>query len=525
MGIALANAVRADGFEWGWLTLAVIGFIGIVRWLNRSPGWWILGLSVVTLSAGALHYSTHRQRLLAWDDLPDREVEVTVKIQRVFGAIEARHGSSFLGRIVEVKDPVTELVGQRIHVQLRAENDPTAVIARNATLRVIGQLTRVERDDTNGFMQYLEASGLNFRLHQARWIATTTEPSLYAAMRDETRRRAGTVLDAGLRDHPDLTGALRAMLLGERHELGTDAKSLFMRSGTMHLFAISGLHIGVIAGALHGLLRALRLSPGTSFVIGSLLLWFYVDLIGQTPSAQRAWLMVTCFHLAQICRAPGNPLAAIAGSALLVLLLNPMQLFSAGFQMSYAVVFALLIHGIPFGEEATRWIRPWRDLPTVSLARWQRLVQATLKTTIFAAALTWTATLVGWISSVAFFGWFTPLAFCANLVLVPLALLVVAGGFLAIGLGLAGLSSCALVFNHAAALVLQAMQTGLALGMGNTGSRPASFIFEFWGPAGMLAVLTAMVVARERIKPSSRWHWGLPTAVALLVLVIGLRFP
>jgi competence protein ComEC len=297
-----------------------------------------------------------------------------------------------------------------------------------------------------------------------------------------------------------------------------------MRSGTMHLFAISGLHIGVIAATLLGVLRLSQIPPVLRFVLGAGLLWAYVDLIGQTPSALRAWLMITCWHAARVWRAPGNPLAAIATSALLVLLLDPMQLFSAGFQMSYAIVFALLIHGLPLGEHWQGLIRPWRDLPVASLSPGQRMLQAVVAKVLVAAAFTWTASLIGLITSVAYFNWFTPLAFYANIVLVPLAGGVVAAGFAAIILGVSGLGPLALLFNHAAALLLVIMQGCLNLGLGNTGSVPATFFISVWGPLGIMAVLVSMALARELVRPESRWHWWTPTVVSLLVLVIGLRF-
>ncbi len=523
-GIALADMGHVAGGVGVWAGVALIGLM--IAWspfraFNRGG---VMAIALVLVGAGGLHYSAVRNPLPGWENLPDREIEFTIKVERVFGALSPERGLSFLGSIKAANDPRNELSGQRVHVQLRATEDQQAIFARGATLHLVGRIGHLSGLPRDGFSQYLEDLGLNFRVRQARWQATVEAPSLYAAVRDEIKRQAATILEAGLAEHPALAGALRAMLLGERHELTDDAKALFVRSGTMHLFAISGLHIGVIATALYLLLRIGRLRPLAIFLIGAALLWFYVDLIGRPPSAVRAWLMITCYQAARVWRTPGNPLASIAASALLVLLLDPMQLFSAGFQMSYAVVFALLIHGLPLGEHWNSLIRPWRDIPNATLQTWQRVGQAMITRTLQAAALTWTASLIGLITSVAFFGWFTPLAFYANVLLVPLAGLVVAGGFTAIVVGLAGSMTLALVFNHAAALVLVAMQTVLEMGIGNTGSKLASFWLPAWGQTGMVAVLAAMVFAHERIDPTSRWHWWLPTGVSFLVLVIGLRF-
>lgn len=505
-----------------FLTLAIGTALTFATWRNH-PAWWRAGIIISGIALGSLHCSYHRQQLPGWAELPDREVELVVSVDRVFESAYSHRSFSFGGHVQAAAAPSAELEGQTVHVQLRRPADPTAILARGASLQVIGQLTRLDPHQSEGFELFLADSGYGFRVRQARWLATTEPPSAYARTRDTLKDRAGEILARGLADHPTLVGAMQAMLLGQRHELSANAKSLFMRSGTMHLFAISGLHIGVIAAALHGLLRVARLSRPAAFFVGTALLWGYVDLIGQTPSAVRAWLMITCFLGSRICRAPGNPVAAIATSALLVLLLDPLQLFSAGFQMSYAIVFALLLHGIPVGEHWQTLIRPWRDLPLASLAPWQRWIQTRTEVMLMAAAFTWVASLIGILSSVAFFGWFTPLAFYANLVLVPLAILVISAGFASILLGLAGLAPLALVFNHAAALVLMVMQRALEWGLGGAASRTAEFVTSSWGQLGIVLVLATMVVVRERTKASSRWRWWGPPLVTVLVLVIGLR--
>ena len=474
-GITLADLGPSTLPTWLWVVALALGVgIAFKNW-RHAPAWWSGGIVLTGLALGGLHYDHHRQLLPDWAQLPDREVEVAVSVDRVFESAFSDRSFSFIGQIESAIGPAAEIKGQSVHVQLRRPADPTAVLARGASLRLVGQLTPLAADASEGFEEYLADSGYNFRIRQARWIATTAPPSVYARSRDALKARASAVLARGLEDHPTLVGALRAMLLGERHELSDDAKSLFMRSGTMHLFAISGLHIGVIAGALHGLLRVARLSRPIAFGIGTLLL------------------------------------------------LDPLQLFSAGFQMSYAIVFALLLHGIPVGEHWQSLIRPWRDLPVASLARWQRWLQGRAEWLLMAAALTWAASLIGILSSVTFFGWFTPLAFYANLILVPLAILVISAGFASILLGLVGVAPIALIFNHAAALVLLVMQEALAWGLGGAASRPAEFVTSYWGQLGMALVLATMVIVRERTQPGNRWRWWGPPLVTVLVLVFGLR--
>src|SRR5690606_40928374 len=113
----------------------------------------------------------------------------------------------------------------------------------------------------------------------------------------------------------------------------------------MHLFAISGLHIGVIAAGIHAFLSLLRVPRLPKLVTGLTLLWLYVQITGGTPSAVRAFSMVALFQLTLQLRLPGNPVSAVATAALLVLMVDPLQLFSASFQMSYGIVASLLLYG------------------------------------------------------------------------------------------------------------------------------------------------------------------------------------
>ena len=458
---------------------------------------------------------------------PQSEVELQVDIIRLFGFEPQDRFQNFLGEVVSARAPVGDRLGQPIHVRVRRPVDLPDVVQRGATIKVVGQLELLRPSDTAGdsFLSYLFDSGHNFRLRQARWLKTIENPSRFAQARHRLKIRAGATLSAGLDYHPEIVGVLRAMLLGERHLLSAEAKTLFLRSGTMHLFAISGLHIGIIAVAINGALRLGRIPRFTAFAIGSLILLGYVGLIGLTPSAVRAWIMITCFHGARVLQAPSNSVAAISASALIVLLSDPMQLFSAGFQMSYSIVFMMLLYGVPLADFWKPRARLWRDLPRVSLSPIQRLTQDRCEVVITSIALQWSASLIGVITGVGIFGCFTPLAFVANLMLVPLAGAVISAGFGSLVLGLCGISSLALVFNHAAGMGLWVMYGVLEHPFRFTAGVAAEFRFSGWGEWGMIAVLVTTVFTHELGDASSRWRWWGPVGLTFLVLVTGLRFP
>ena len=159
------------------------------------------------------------------------------------------------------------------------------------------------------------------------------------------------------------------MLLGEKAVLSTEQQNAFMRSGTFHIFSISGLHVGVIALALQSLLRLVRVPRRPAVALSLLVLWLYVQITGAGTPAGRAFLMIAFLLAAQVFRLPGNGLAALSAAALVTLLSDPLQLFSTGFQMSYSVVVALVVMGVPLAE---KWLAAWQPFSLLPKPNWRR---------------------------------------------------------------------------------------------------------------------------------------------------------
>ncbi len=510
-----------------WLAAGALAAVALALTFHRRPRSALVAAIVALAAVGALHHERHRQRLPAWAELPQREAELRVRIDRPLRAGDRNGRVSAIGTVIATPPHLADLTGQALHLQARRFGNP-APVERAGVVTVRGQLEPLPRhpppDEADGFLAYLIDNGINFRLARGRLLEAEPPASAYARWRAHWARQLAERLGVGLEDHPALAGALIAMVLGQRDGLGEEERELFLRSGTMHLFAISGLHIGVIAFGLHSALRLLRLGRGATVVAGCCLLALYVDLIGLPPSAVRAWLMVTCLQLARLSRARNNPVSAIAGSALLVLLIDPMQLFSAGFQMSYGIVMALLLHGLPLAERWKRRFRLWRDRPEADLTARHRIWRKGWEKVLTAVAMAWAATLVGTVGGIAFFGWFSPLAMLANLALIPLACITIKCGFLALLAAIAGLAPLVLLFNHAAAFVLLVMQSLLTVTMRLPGSAwPAGFAHPLWGPCAICLLLGVMAWGYGR-SWQGRWTppW-LPAAVTVVVLVSGLR--
>ena len=107
--------------------------------------------------------------------------------------------------------------------------------------------------------------------------------------------------------------------------------------------------------------------------------------------------MVALLEIAYVLRRAVNPVATLAFAALVSLLANPMQLFGASFQMSYGIVAALLLLGLPLSEYVQeRWVL-FRHTPKVTWSRWQHALSWTLRGLASALGIglstSWSATL------------------------------------------------------------------------------------------------------------------------------------
>lgn len=137
-------------------------------------------------------------------------------------------------------------------------------------------------------------------------------------------------------------GMLGAIVLGERSGLSPKTRQAFLESGTYHVLVISGLHIGFLAGALFFLTRLVRLSRSASGLITVLGVVFYTLLTGGSPPIVRAALMVSLYLVALILGRERDVLNTIALAAFLLLLWNPLYLFDAGFQLTFAATGAIV---------------------------------------------------------------------------------------------------------------------------------------------------------------------------------------
>lgn len=525
----------AAGLTAGWiwpLPTSVLWLIAIAT-LSASAGWWSIqhrpafwapaflfsvgfsGFILLQLRYPQLHEQVTR---------PPREITLTLEIDQLFPAKATARSLSGLGKVVATDEADRSLIGRRLYFSaIRRISVPAQRSGRfliRGVLEVLPQPT-----DGTGFNAYLANLGIRQQISRAHLMRQVAPPGRWPAFCARTENRLEAILSRGLDAHAGIRSIYIGMLLGEKAVLSPEQENAFLRSGTFHVFSISGLHVGVIALALHSLGLILRAPRRPATVVTLALLWLYVQITGANTPALRALFMIACFLSAKTFRLPGNALAALAASALITLLLDPLQLFSSGFQMSYSVVCALILMGAPLTERWQAHWHPFRLRPRPEWRWWHKLIDWSGRKAVGAIAGCWTAFLASTAAGIGFFGLFSPGSFPANLLILPLASLAIIAGFLSLLTGLISLGLISVLFNSAAALLIIGIDWLVRQGTDLPGMYfPARFRADWLTPVAMATMIALMLGCA-----STRWSRRLggfwpPIIVLGLLVIFGVKF-
>jgi competence protein ComEC len=215
------------------------------------------------------------------------------------------------------------------------------------------------------------------------------------------------------------SAVLKGIMLGDKESLPSEVQESFLRTGTGHILVVSGLHVGLILLLLLILFRVLPLPSRLAFFIAMPILCYYALLTGLRPPVIRATLMVV-IGLTSLTIGRDTPLLAILSlTCLIILLLDPLALFSTSFQLSFLAVAGIV------------YFTPYLEIKLKRLPRWlKRPLAISLSAQLFILPL------------LAFYFNRLPLiGVIVNLIVTPLITIVLALGLLSVTLGMVSLAS------------------------------------------------------------------------------------
>ncbi len=229
-----------------------------------------------------------------------------------------------------------------------------------------------------------------------------------------------------LSDSPDTAAILQAMTLGAREHTPDDIEEMFRLSGSLHIFAVSGMHVGIFAGIAWLLLSLLRLPRRVVVMLVIPAVLFYALVTGLRPSACRAAIMASVLLLGLATERQPRLLNSLGLAALVLLAIDSQQVFLPGFQLSFAVLAAIAILANPLRY----WLRARLPLdpfvPRELVPRWRLRMDTAWS---YCADLT-ALSLAAWVGSAVLVVWhfhlLTPISIVSNLLMVPLATVILA---------------------------------------------------------------------------------------------------
>lgn len=526
------GAGLAVAHRWALPDGAIVPLLGVTggaslltllgAWRNRRS-LWLAGLLSASALGGVVYLHVRAPYLHDWSRRPPRETTLVLAIEHVFPTATTARTRSGLALVADRDENDPGLRGRKVYWSAMRRGP---VPERGGVYRLRGVVEPLPRaGEGKGFEDYLANVGVRQRCVRAQVLEEIEPPGQLARFQQAAARRLEAILSHHLENWPAERSLYVAMLLGGKADMSEQQENAFIRSGTFHIFSISGLHVAVIALALRSTLRWLRLPRRAEVATTLVALWLYVQVTGASPPAVRAFLMSAFLLSAKEFRLPGNAFAALVGSAFTMLLLDPLQLFSTGFQMSYSVVASLILMGPAFSDAcAARW-HPFAYLPALHWQPWQHAVDYLGRKIIVALASGWVAFLASVPSGIGYFGLFSPGSLLANLIVIPLSSGVLYLGFASLVLGLVGFGVASAGINVCAAALLfgidRLLQWAVTLpGMAFT----AQYRGDWLAWVGMLLVLAAFLTGASQ--RWTRWpgRFALPAIVVAGLLVLGVTW-
>ncbi len=431
---AVGGIVLCDKGLWlGWATvLLALGLAALLPRLRHRPAAEILAGCFI---ATALFGWRHQERLGGIRDFPFASALSEGQI------VEIR-GSGWIADTVVSGDRSLSTTIELTAVQVGVHEVPcdhrvpclilgvSEEISYGTPLRFTGRLFPLEGPRTpGGFdarMFYFRQSGSLARLEIREGDDFTTVPghsgSGLVRFAGTLRKKLEMALLTGVSkaDEP-YARLVAAMAVGARESSPEELEELFRLSGTLHLFAVSGMHVGIVAGLLMGLAALFGIPRHAAVIVVIPLVLFYAVLTGLCPSAVRAAVMFSAFLAAYAMREKPILLNSLGLAALVILLYDSQQLFLPGFQLSFAVLLFIALFATGFRTSLAAPLLADPFIPKSLVKPSRRLLDRASG----ALAASLAISLASWLGSAGILAWhfhsLSLVGIAANVVMVPFA--------------------------------------------------------------------------------------------------------
>ncbi|NUN69304.1 MAG: DNA internalization-related competence protein ComEC/Rec2 [Bacteroidetes bacterium] len=446
-GILFSSAAAVPWYWWGCgtvllLLIAVIDFRRRApeRGRDRFPSVWFL---LLLACSAAVSYSVRTQLRTAEHITNFLTVSDTVTVHCIVADEPSVSGerTKLLVKLLSVSnDADSAAVEGKAYVTIlpdrrKKERPVTILYGAFLTFRTVIQEPSSERNP--GEFSYKEYLALNdiyasmtVRGYGNVSVSGERDPNLFFEYiifpsKRFVERTIRTVMEG------DMAYFLIGLLLGDRTDLSQEIKEAFMNTGTIHVLAVSGSHVVLVAEIIVVVVGLLRFPRRPRIILVMVMLVYYMFLTGATPSVVRATLMMLVMQLGKLFEERTDIYNVLGVSAILILLYEPKQLFDVGFQLSFSAVFSIVYFYPLLNALIPRIPEPLEEVRIMHWV-WQ----------LFAVSL---AAQIGTLPFTAYyFGRVSIVSLAANLIVVPIVGVMVTVGLSGalLGIGSLWIASC-----------------------------------------------------------------------------------
>jgi ComEC/Rec2-related protein len=296
----------------------------------------IIGITLLNISKQGNYQETNRlykkESNIKLYEMPPREIELSIKIkeQKKVRGFNNIVRSIYSGVIIDVPKIRKDLMGKEIIIFSNAKVN--AFLCEDI-VQCFGVIRILKNRDDN-----LISSSERYQINVTDIVMITESDKILSNI----KRKIHLGFTKGKWYNHETGGFVYAILMGNKSLLSPKQSNLFMKTGTMHLFAVSGLHVGIVYLLISVILNRLSTKRVIWISITLLLVFCYVALVSFSPSACRAYTMISLWQIGVLLNKKRNPLSCLYLTAVILLTINPNYLVSVGFQLSFTVVLNII---------------------------------------------------------------------------------------------------------------------------------------------------------------------------------------
>jgi ComEC/Rec2-related protein len=452
MVAAMGGIVVSSGWTggaWIFVSLALL-FLTVWVWRRETP--WVL-LAVFAAFGAAYQWRTNESPAAALAmELGAQRIAVVVEgVVAVEPVPSGTHRTRFLldvSRLVAGGEARSPRVSIAVVGPLPAPARGDRVRLRGA-LAAIGPPRNPSEFDVRSWMR-LEGVTCELTVVAAADVEVISRAGRFSlpAIAGRCRDWMDDTLRIGIAGDTVISSLISGMVLGVTGPIPESLQEEFRNTGTYHLFSVSGLHVAMIALILWEVLRAAGVGRRTAVCVVIPALFFYALITGWEPPSLRAATTAAIFLVGMVSSRRPVPVNSLSAAGFGLLVWDPPVLFNPGFQLSFFVVFAILLLEAPIRKGLAPLGQPDPFVPRQLWSWGQRLMSGVASS----GAGLLSVSLAAWIGSlpliVHYFHLVSFAALPANLAIVPLAFLILATALVSLTVGVAS-GWLAAVFNNA----------------------------------------------------------------------------